>query len=90
MAQLHKDITFLGTSVPWTSPLGPLAETFSSGSTCPVLPFLEGTIGWGEDQHGANQLGYPVRVATEIVESRNKNTQVCIKRQGTLLPIWHC
>lgn len=74
MAQLHKDITFLGTSVSWTSPVVLLAETFFSGSTCPVLPFLEGTIGWREDQHGANLLSCPVRVATEIVESKNKNT----------------
>jgi len=55
--------------VPWTSPLVPLAET-SSGSTCPVLPLLAGAVSWGEVQHGANLLGSPVTVATEILESK--------------------
>lgn len=49
----------------------------------PVLLLLVGAVSWGEDQYGTNLLGCPVMA--EILKSKNKNRQGCIRRKNQLL-----
>lgn len=80
-------------SIRTSPPLGPLSlgpHPWCHLLRPPLVPhaqfcLLTEAVGWGEDQHGANLPGCSVTVATEILKSKNKNRQGCIKRKDTLL-----
>lgn len=80
----YQDITF-SLFVPWTSPF-PLIASTSSVSMSRVLP-LQGradSLGWKQtpaSSPGERLLGFPGVVLVEVLKSKNKNTQECIKKK---------